>query len=185
MGSSGSKEAGSQEESYPTSVGFSNSVISELSHSSNSPGSPSTTPTQSRQEVLDSHIRSKIAREVENLRAEEDEIAAKISAELEKENLDKEVEDGITSSVLLEGDLEEVRRKVERLKEERNLETSWPSVWKARQEVVECYKTNPDRTLDCASRVGQFKEAVQKVERVCRFLPLSETRDRPRMVNRS
>lgn len=71
------------------------------------------------------------------MRTQEAEILSAISAALEKENLDKE-KPGMSSEVLGR-DIEEVREKVERMKQERESKEG-EGVKRAKQAVVQCYK---------------------------------------------
>jgi len=110
---------------------FSPSLVSRLS--SPAPDAESTKPTTSTDEI----VRRRLAAEAEHIRAQEAEILNKISAALEKENLDKE-KPGMSSEVLGR-DIEEVREKVERMKKERESKEG-EGVRRARQGVVECYR---------------------------------------------
>jgi len=151
--------------SPPSSITFSPSLIDQLSSTSSS--SPEPQPSLHRQELIDSHIRQKIAQEISNLKAKEDELLKEISSALEKENIEKEIESGVTSSKILEKDLEALRQRVERRKEERKRweGEEWSEVKKLREEVGECYKKNPDRTLDCRALVKAFRVEVDKLEK--------------------
>ncbi|WRT70296.1 uncharacterized protein IL334_007294 [Kwoniella shivajii] len=134
-----------------TSVQFSPSLISRLS----SPSEPS-----SKNASADDIVRRRLAAESAHLRSQEAEILSSISAALEKENLDKE-KPGMSSEVLGR-DIEEVREKVERLKERRLRENQ--GVKKAREQVESCYLNNPDKPLDCWKQVESFKIEVAKLE---------------------
>jgi altered-inheritance-of-mitochondria protein 13 len=71
------------------------------------------------------------------LRQQEKEILSKISAALEKENMDKE-KPGMDSNVLSR-DIEEVREKVARMTKEREGKEG-EGVRKAKESVISCYK---------------------------------------------
>jgi MICOS complex subunit MIC19 len=123
-----------------SSISFSPILIDQLSSTSSS--SPQPDPPLHRQELIDSQIREKISREISNLKSKEEEILKEISSALEKENIDKEIESGVTSSRILQKDLEVLRQKVERRKEERKRweGPEWTEVKKLREEVGQCYK---------------------------------------------
>lgn len=120
--------------------------------------SSSSTPTSDRQSTLDSHVRARIQVELSRLREEEELVRGQIEAALEKENLDREkalATDGddkaaeeagaegearnLSSSAVLQGDLEEVQKRVERANARRTLEDH-PEVKAAQAAVVECYQ---------------------------------------------
>lgn len=111
---------------------FSPSLVSRLS----SPA-PDADAGKKPASSTDEIVRRRLAAEAEHIRAQEAEILNKISAALEKENLDKE-KPGMSSEVLGR-DIEEVREKVERMKKERESKEG-EGVRRARQGVVECYR---------------------------------------------
>ena len=125
--------------------------------------------TTHRQGTLDSHIRARIAAELERLQAEEQNVREQIEAALERENLDRETvlatsdsnsdsdsvvvldktdddegEEGkkknLASSAALQDELEQVQRKVERFEKRRQLE-EYPDVRDARDAVLQCYQS--------------------------------------------
>jgi len=65
------------------------------------------------------------------------------------------------STVVLLGDLEEVRQKVDRY---RARLTKHPEVQNAREAIASCYRANPTTTLNCWSEVAAFRTAVAKLE---------------------
>ena len=126
---------------------FSQDVVNHLSDHLASPDTP-----PERQSTIDAHIRSRIQSELEHLREEEEQVKAEIERALEKENLDREramageeseAEDGaaggVKSSTTLMGDLEEVRRKVEKYHSRHNLE-GLSEVQAKGEAVTSCYK---------------------------------------------
>ncbi|KIR24538.1 hypothetical protein CNBG_10070 [Cryptococcus deuterogattii R265] len=66
------------------------------------------------------------------------------------------------SSQVLGRDIEEIREKVERMKEKKNNESE--GVKLARQSVEQCYLANEDKPLDCWKQVEAFKTEVAKLE---------------------
>ncbi|KIR98410.1 hypothetical protein L804_03981 [Cryptococcus deuterogattii 2001/935-1] len=134
-----------------TSVQFSPALISRLS-SPHEPVAPSSN--------TDDIVRRRLAAESAHLRSQEAEILHSISAALEKENLDRE-KPGMSSQVLGR-DIEEIREKVERMKEKKNNESE--GVKLARQSVEQCYLANEDKPLDCWKQVEAFKTEVAKLE---------------------
>ncbi|KXN87725.1 hypothetical protein AN958_08201 [Leucoagaricus sp. SymC.cos] len=153
-----------------TPISFSPDVVNQLSNRLESPG---TSPE--RQTILDAHIRARIQDELEHLRREEEQVQ-KIERALEKENLDKERAmtgdasegDGsgtgdVKSSTALQGDLGEIREKINKYQTRKEL-TEYPEVKTYGDAVVECYSKNPTRTLDCWKEVDRFKTSVAKLE---------------------
>ncbi|KIR62437.1 hypothetical protein I314_03379, partial [Cryptococcus bacillisporus CA1873] len=130
---------------------FSPALISRLS----SPHDPAP-PTSSTDDI----VRRRLAAESAHLRSQEAEILHSISAALEKENLDRE-KPGMSSQVLGR-DIDEIREKVERIKEKKNNESE--GVKLARQSVEQCYLANEDKPLDCWKQVEAFKAEVAKLE---------------------
>jgi altered-inheritance-of-mitochondria protein 13 len=81
-------------------------------------------------------VRRRLAAESAHIRQQEKEILSKISAALEKENMDKE-KPGMSSEVLGR-DIEEVREKVQKMAKERG-EKEGAGVRKAKEGVISCY----------------------------------------------
>lgn len=126
---------------------FSQDVVNHLSDHLASPDTP-----PERQSTIDAHIRSRIQSELERLREEEAQVKEEIERVLEKENLDREramageeseaddgAAGGVKSSTALMGDLEEVRRKVEKYHARHNLE-GLSEVQAKGEAVTSCYK---------------------------------------------
>lgn len=102
---------------------------------------------------MDAHVRSRIHAELEHLRTEEENVRREIEQALEKENLDRERSmageaseedvDGalgdVKTSASLMGDLEEIRRKVDRFQVRREL-GDFPAVKENGEAVISCYK---------------------------------------------
>jgi altered-inheritance-of-mitochondria protein 13 len=118
------------------------------------------------------------------LRAQEEEVRRAIEVALEKENLDREmgmageessdgerngeesgemISGGVKSGEILLGDLDEIRRKVDRYQSRKGFE-GLPDVKAKADAVVSCYSANPKNGLDCWRQVQDFKSAVAKVE---------------------
>jgi altered-inheritance-of-mitochondria protein 13 len=129
---------------------FSQDVVNQLADQLSSPNVPA-----ARQTTLDAQVRSKIQEELSRLREEEENVREEIERTLEKENLDKErsmagaeseAEAGGSSSVgniksgpLLLGDVDEVRKKVDRFHSKRELD-EFTTVHSLGEEVATCYK---------------------------------------------
>ncbi|KAI0956916.1 hypothetical protein AcW1_005474 [Taiwanofungus camphoratus] len=158
-----------------TPIQFSQDVVNHLSDHMASPDTP-----PERQSSIDAHIRSHIQSELARLREEEEQVKDEIERALEKENLDREREmageesqsegeeasaGSVKSSAALMGDLEEVRRKVERFHTRQELE-GYSAVQAKGEAVVSCYRSHPSTTLDCWREVSEFKSSVAQVEKV-------------------
>jgi len=155
-----------------TPISFSPDVVDQLS---NRLESPDTSPE--RQTFIDAHIRARIQDELlEHLRREEEHVQQEIERALEKENLDKERAmageasegDGssageVKSSTALQGDLGEIREKISKYQSRKEL-AEYPEVKSHGDAVVECYRQNAARPLDCWKEVDQFKNSVAKLE---------------------
>jgi altered-inheritance-of-mitochondria protein 13 len=99
--------------------------------------------------------------ELSRLKARSDELQDKLEEQLKNEGLIKEREATELSSVTLEGDIKELRKKFVGIKDTKtDLEAR-----KAREELVSCLKLNDRRALDCWWEVKQFKDKVAKLER--------------------
>jgi altered-inheritance-of-mitochondria protein 13 len=156
-----------------------------------------------RQTTLDAQVRSRIQQELSRLREEEQSVREEIERTLEKENLDKERSmagaenqtegenssgaGNVKSGPLLLGDVDEVRKKVDRFNSKRE-QTEFTTVRSLGEDVVKCYqyvwlhflreihkglnvvRNNPTTTLDCWREVTKFKQAVDAAEQVRRFL---------------
>ncbi|KZO95279.1 hypothetical protein CALVIDRAFT_184166 [Calocera viscosa TUFC12733] len=167
MGADQSKPSAEEEKvvySDQGSVNFSADLLSHLSNTSSSPH-----PTAERQETLDAHIRSRISAELQRLQTEEESVRAEIEQTLEKENLDREAAsaEGGTEvhSEILARDMEELRSKVDRFESGRAMRGEGREEVKGMQQaLVQCYKTNASRPLDCWREVEDFKASVAKLE---------------------
>lgn len=173
MGAGQSKSESDEKVYYSeTPIQFGEEVVNHLADNN---ASPNLSPE--RQSTIDAQIRSRIHAELQHLRQQEEEVKQEIERALEKENLDRErsmagdetvvEEEGsagnVRSSAALQGDLEELRTKVERFQSRRAL-NEFPDVQAASEAVVSCYKSYPATTLDCWREVNAFKDAVTDIE---------------------
>jgi MICOS complex subunit MIC19 len=152
-----------------------------------------TEPSPERQAILDAHIRARIQSELETLLEQEEVVRREIELTLEKENLDRESSgeeegDGSTlgdvkASVALLGDLEEIRRKVERF-QNRQEQSDSVAARESEAALASCYKYvhcycdfsswvlivsvrgNMSTPLNCWREVSQFKASVSRMEQV-------------------
>jgi len=169
----GQSKSDAYEHVFPneTPIQFSDEVVNHLSDHL---ASPETTPQ--RQSTLDAHIRSRIQTEISRLREEEQHVKGEIERALEKENLDRErgmVEDetedeesGVghaKSATVLLGDLEELRRQVERFHAKKD-DVEFVTAQTRSNAVVQCYKTHSQSPLDCWREVQEFKASVANIE---------------------
>lgn len=82
------------------------------------------------------------------MREEEEQVREQIESALERENLDREKalaasddeESGASSSAILQGDIEQLRQKVERYQHRSQLE-DLKEVKSAQETLVQCYKS--------------------------------------------
>jgi len=172
MGASQSK---SDEKVFPneTPISFSADVVNQLEDRLES---PETSPE--RQSTLDSIVRGRIQSELQRLKQEEEDVRQQIEAALEKENLDKEksmTEGGeeespdstvgkVSSSTALMGDLEEIKGKIDKYHDRRNLD-NFPEIRTTAEAVQQCYKNNSGNPLDCWRQVEAFKASVSQLEK--------------------
>lgn len=125
-------------------------------------------PDAARQATLDTSIQQKIKSELDRLRKEEGQVRSEIEKAIEKENLAKETKyqgasEGKNSNVLRQ-ELEGLRQKIDKYNKHKDA-TSYTGVKEAQDALVECYKSNPDRTLDCWKEAQDFKTAVAQAEK--------------------
>lgn len=125
-------------------------------------------PDAARQATLDTSIQQKIKSELDRLRKEENQVRSEIEKAIEKENLAKETKyqgasEGKNSNVLRQ-ELEGLRQKIDKYNKHRD-STSYTGVKEAQDALVQCYKSNPDRTLDCWKEAQDFKSAVAEAEK--------------------
>jgi MICOS complex subunit MIC19 len=137
-------------------------------------------------------VRQRIAAELAVLHAEEEEVRRAMREALEKENLGREKalsehavplhlgslcivdivltgdeSTGSRGTLSLSEDIEAVKTRVERYVQRRALAAeSGSAVEDSRKAVVQCYKLNPERPLDCWKEVEQFRAEVAKLENV-------------------
>lgn len=146
-------------------VQFGRSLLNQLDKSSidNVSG-----PDSSRQVTLDSSIQAKIKSELERLRKEEADVRAEIEKAIEKENLAKESKyrgqsEGKNSNVLRQ-ELDQLRNKIDKYNKKKDI-SNYAGVKEAQENLVKCYKTQPDRTLDCWKEAEEFKRVVANAEK--------------------
>ncbi|KAI0062213.1 hypothetical protein BV25DRAFT_1916139 [Artomyces pyxidatus] len=143
-------------------IQISGELVSQLS---DDPLNPAVSPA--RQSLIDADIRSRIQQEAARLATDEEVVRTQIEAALERENIHREralADEGEASSAVLLGDLEEVRQRVDRFKEKKELVEA-DGVREAGEAVVACYNAHPKTPLDCWLEVGAFRSAVAQVER--------------------
>jgi len=173
MGAASSKDrdADADEKTFyaerETPISFSPGLINHLSDIPS--GGSNTAPSSQRQATLDSHIKSRIASELARLKSEEDQVIQQVEAALEKENLDKELsseqEAGQSvSSVVLERDVEEITKRVERNRAKRT-ELEGGQVGESKSRLLVCLKENQNTSLNCWQEVKDFKETVAGIEK--------------------
>lgn len=63
-------------------------------------------------------------------------------------------------------ELEEVARKVQAHREQRDVQKNFPEVLNARTSLIACYKKNKETPLDCWLEAAEFRQAVKKAEQV-------------------
>jgi MICOS complex subunit MIC19 len=74
---------------------------------------------------------------------------------------------GSRGTLSLGEDIEAVKTRVERYAQRRALAAeSGSAVEDSRKAVVQCYKLNPERPLDCWKEIEQFRVEVAKLENV-------------------
>jgi len=150
-------------------VQFSEDVLNHLADNSSAP-----TPSANRQSSLDSHIRARIKAETDRLRQEEEEIKAVIHRTLEKENVERETpgsaaEQGENSETknlngpALVGELEEVRRKIEKFRARKGF-VDQVRLRSSSEQVFGCYGVHKSTPLECWQQVNEFRVSVVEME---------------------
>ncbi|WFD01672.1 hypothetical protein MOBT1_000348 [Malassezia obtusa] len=125
-------------------------------------------PDSKRQELIDSSIQEKIHAELSKLRKQEQEMQKKIELALEKENIDRQGKpwfgnDKGQSSELLQQELNRVKSQIEKFNK-RSVD-SFPALKKAREDIIQCYRNDNKRTLDCWREVDAFNKAIAEAEK--------------------
>jgi len=131
--------------------------------------SPNVPPA--RQSTLDDRVREKIQSGVSKLKEKESEIEQEIQNALNKETLEKKVEESdqivdgkVRSSLSLQNDLDEIRQKVDRYHARREF-AGVKEVEQKAQAVAECYKNHSATSLECWQEVEDFKTSVASIEK--------------------
>ncbi|KLO13600.1 hypothetical protein SCHPADRAFT_940261 [Schizopora paradoxa] len=163
-----------------TPIQFSRDVVNEMTDSM-----VAAHPSSSS---LDDRIRAQIKSEIQRLHDTEEEVQKEIAIALAKENDDgvhsraaaatatpeqdgdetvEEEKEEATShalnSILLSGDIEEVRQKVDKFAERKSVVDAQTS--DAAGSLLSCYKKNSSRPLDCWKEVETFRTLVADTER--------------------
>jgi len=130
---------------------------------------------------LDDRIRSQIKAEIQRLHDTEEEVQKEIATALAKENDDihsraaaeqdtetaeedeEETSSRVRNSVVLSGDIEEVRQKVDKFAERKGVVDAQTS--EAAGSLLSCYRQNSSKPLDCWKEVENFKTLVADTER--------------------
>ncbi|SPO25801.1 uncharacterized protein UTRI_03166 [Ustilago trichophora] len=125
-------------------------------------------PDASRQATLDTSIQQKIKSELDRLRKEEADVRAEIERAIEKENLARESKykgqsEGKNSNVLRQ-ELDQLRSKIDKYNKQKDV-SNYAGVKEAQEALVKCYKSQPERTLDCWKEAEEFKKAVANAEK--------------------
>ncbi|SAM82008.1 uncharacterized protein UBRO_04270 [Ustilago bromivora] len=125
-------------------------------------------PDAARQTTLDTSIQQKIKSEIDRLRKEEAEVRFEIEKAIEKENLAREskykgASEGKNSNVLRQ-ELDALRSKIDKYNKQKDV-TNYAGVKEAQEKLVQCYKSKPERTLDCWKEAEEFKKAVAGAEK--------------------
>ncbi|KAJ9479119.1 hypothetical protein PHBOTO_002587 [Pseudozyma hubeiensis] len=171
MGAAASKQntaastAPPAEDKQATPLQFGRSLLNQLDKSSIDAVSG---PDASRQATLDTSIQAKIKSELDRLRKEEADVRSEIEKAIEKENLAKEskyrgASEGKNSNVLRQ-ELEQLRGKIDKYNKQKDI-SNYAGVKEAQEKLVQCYKSQPERTLDCWKEAEEFKKAVANAEK--------------------
>jgi len=161
MGSSSSKLNKETVVHNETAIRFSQAIVDRLDDQL---ASPEVTPE--RQSNLDAQVRARLKAEVARLRQEEETVLREIGDALEKESLERErAIEGGGSSTLLEADMEELQVKLAHFHARKHLANRFPDIKDTQDALIQCYRDNSSRPLDCWKQVADFKDAVRKVEK--------------------
>ncbi|KAG8893306.1 hypothetical protein FRB99_002063 [Tulasnella sp. 403] len=161
MGASQSKPEDSKVFTNETPIQFSQDLVNHLSDKLVSPETDAT-----RQHTLDEHVRTRIHAELARLQSEDALVRQQIENALEKENLDRETAlDDSASSAELHAEIEQVQKRAERFITRKQLD-DFPEVKEKQHALLQCYRANRTKPLDCWLQVEEFKEAVAVLEKV-------------------
>ncbi|KAG0293791.1 hypothetical protein BGZ96_002309 [Linnemannia gamsii] len=130
-------------EEDPVPVRVSSAFVNQISASQTSTGSP---------EDVEREVRQRVQAELAKIQAEKD--AAVDSTFVNYKSSTN------ANAVVTEQDMEHLARKTPA----KQVKVLPEEITKAQDALVQCYKKNQDRSLDCWAEVQEFKELVQKAQ---------------------
>jgi altered-inheritance-of-mitochondria protein 13 len=157
MGQADSKpqqEAGVTFQTSSIPIQFSPNLVNHLDAQSES--------DLSRAASLEQHIQDRVKQELQKLRSREREALAAATQKYAEENIKKEKGKSGLNSVILEQDIEALKKKLEKRP---SLGDEDKSVSAKREAVISCLKAHPGQSLDCDAEVTAFKESVAQLQR--------------------
>ncbi|GAB5590242.1 hypothetical protein Unana1_05142 [Umbelopsis nana] len=101
-------------------------------------------------------VRERVAEELNRIREQEEETNNRITAELSKQNLESK-----HNAVAIGADIEDMIKRVQRPSSKK-----LPAeITESQKAVIECYRRNKNRPLDCWAEVESFKDAVAQAQK--------------------
>ncbi|KAG2174348.1 hypothetical protein INT43_004371 [Umbelopsis isabellina] len=101
-------------------------------------------------------VRERVAEELNRIREQQEEANNRLTAELSKKNLESK-----HNAVAINADIEDMIKRVQR-----PASKQLPAeISQKQQAVVECYRRNKTRPLDCWAEVESFKDAVAQAQK--------------------
>ncbi|KAH8548071.1 hypothetical protein BGW37DRAFT_523722 [Umbelopsis sp. PMI_123] len=101
-------------------------------------------------------VRERVAEELNRIKEQQEEANNRITAQLSKQNLESK-----HNAVAIAADIEDMIKRVQR-----STSTKLPAeIKESQQAVIECYRNNKSRPLDCWAEVESFKDAVAQAQR--------------------
>ncbi|KAI7872534.1 hypothetical protein BDF14DRAFT_1754506 [Spinellus fusiger] len=133
---------------------FSQGLVESLETRTKSvPASENTASTQD----VEAHVRERVAEELKQLEQHQQQLNENLFDELKKKNIANDA-----NSVVIGTDIDHVIERIKRAP----AKTMPVEVTESFNAVTECYRNNPDRSLNCWEEVEAFKESVAKIQKI-------------------
>ncbi|KAI8576252.1 hypothetical protein K450DRAFT_257862 [Umbelopsis ramanniana AG] len=101
-------------------------------------------------------VRERVAEELNRIKEQQEEANNRITAQLSKQNLESK-----HNAVAIGADIEDMIKRVQR-----STSSKLPAeIKESQQAVIECYRHNKSRPLDCWAEVENFKDAVAQAQK--------------------
>lgn len=117
-----------------------------------------------REQYLEQIVQERVAEELQRRNDSESATLAGQIYDIAKRNIATEAEKDDLNSIILEADVQELKRKLQRSTQYAKL-SGIESVEEKRKSVIACLLRQPGQSLDCKSEVDDFKTSVRNLQR--------------------